>query len=121
MVKCNWFFKEAAIYAIVATGGKQYKVSPGQVIKVERLPGEEGTSVELGEVILIAEDGKIITGRPFLEGAKVKATILSQGKDQKVIVFKYKPKIRYRRKRGHRQPYTKLLIEQIILNEKSWG
>ena len=105
------------IYAIVASGGKQFRVSAGQVIDVERLAGDEGTSVDLNEVLLVADGEKVITGQPAIPGAKVKATIVGQGKHRKVIVFKYKSKVRYRRKRGHRQPYTRLAIDQIVLNE----
>ena len=102
------------IYAVIASGGKQYRVSPGQVIDVEQLPGDEGSLVELSEVLLVADGGKIVVGRPALEGARVRATIVSQGKQGKVIVFKYKPKVRYRRKRGHRQLYTRLMIDEIV-------
>lgn len=103
-------------YAIIATGGKQYRVSPGQVIDVEQIFGDEGSAVELDQVLLIAGGEKIIASQPDLAGARVRATIVSQGKHRKVIVFKYKPKVRYRRKRGHRQPYTRLIIDEIVLN-----
>ena len=102
------------IYAIVETGGKQYKVSPGQIIEVEQLPEDEGSIVELDRVLLVAEEDKFHIGRPVV-AARVRATVLGQGKGEKVIVFKYKPKVRYRRKRGHRQPYTKLVIDEIAV------
>ena len=104
------------IYAIVATGGKQHKVSPGQVIDVEQIPGDEGSSVELDNVLFVSDGDNITVGQPAVDGAKVKATIVRQDRKRKVIVFKYKNKIRYRRKRGHRQPYTRLSIDQIELN-----
>ena len=103
------------IYAIVETGGKQYKVSPGQIIEVEQLPEDEGSIVELDRVLLVAEEDKFHIGRPVV-AARVRATVLGQGKGEKVIVFKYKPKVRYRRKRGHRQPYTKLAIDEIAVD-----
>lgn len=104
------------IHAIVATGGKQYRVSEGKVIDVERLSGDEGTTVELSEVLLVADGEKVTVGQPTLAGAKVRATIVSQGRGKKVTVFKYKSKVRYRRKIGHRQPYTRLAIDQIALD-----
>lgn len=102
-----------AIYAVVETGGKQYKVSPGQTIDVEKL-SIEGDTVELEKVLLIADGDKVALGRPTIPGAKVVADVVGDGKGAKVIVFKYKPKVRYRVKRGHRQPYTRLVIKDII-------
>jgi large subunit ribosomal protein L21 len=107
------------VYALVETGGKQYKVAPGQVIKVERLPVDEGSQVELDRVLLVADSDKVQVGTPLIEGAKVVAEALGEGKGKKVIVFKYKPKVRYRRKTGHRQQYTKLAIKEITLGEAS--
>lgn len=104
------------IYAIVETGGKQHRVSPGQVIQVEKIPGDTGDVIELDNVLFIADDEKYTVGQPRLEGAKVKATILEHGKDKKIIVFKYKNKTRYRRKRGHRQHFTRLSIDDIVTN-----
>jgi large subunit ribosomal protein L21 len=102
------------IYAIVETGGKQYKVSPGQTIEVAELPEQQGSIVELDRVLLVADGDRLHIGTPVV-GAKVRATVLGQGKGEKVTVFKYKPKVRYRRKRGHRQPYTKLVIDEITV------
>jgi len=102
------------IYAIIETGSKQYKVAPNQKIEVERLNIPEGDTVDLDSVLFINDDGNVITGNPTIKGAKVKATSLGEFKGDKVTVFKYKPKVRYRRKRGHRQIYTKLLINKII-------
>ena len=106
--------QELVRYAIIQTGGKQYRVSEGQEIFVEKLDADEGATVELSEVLLVAEDGNITAGKPFVEGAKVVATVVKNGKGKKIIVFKYKPKKNYRRKKGHRQPYTKLRIDQIV-------
>lgn len=86
----------------------------GQTIEVERLPVEEGQTVELDDVRLIANGEKVTVGTPTVEGAKVRATVVGQGKGEKVIGMKYKPKVRYRRKIGHRQPYTALAIEEIL-------
>lgn len=102
------------MYAVVETGGKQYKVAPGQTVDVEKLPAEAGQTVELDRVLLISEDDKVAVGSPTVPGAKVIATVVEQVKGEKVIVFKYKPKTRYRRKTGHRQEYTRLAIKEIV-------
>jgi large subunit ribosomal protein L21 len=101
-------------YAIVETGGKQYKVAPGQKIDVSRLAVAEGEDVELSRVLLIVDDKDTVIGSPTIEGAKVTATCLGEGKDDKIIVFKYKPKVRYRRKTGHRQLHSRLEIKEIL-------
>ncbi|MEY7999030.1 50S ribosomal protein L21 [Clostridium sp. Mt-5] len=102
------------MYAVVATGGKQYKVSEGDVIYVERLEAEVDSTVELDRVLMVSkDDAGLVIGKPVVEGAKVDAKVLAQGKSKKIIVFKYKAKKDYRRKQGHRQPYTKLQIEKI--------
>lgn len=101
-------------YAIVETGGKQYRVSPGQKIDVDRLAVTGGNDVELSRVLLIADEKDTIVGSPAIEGAKVLATCVSEEKGDKVIVFKYKPKVRYRRKKGHRQIYSRLEIKEIV-------
>ena len=106
--------KKRDIYAIVETGGKQYKVSPGETIEVERLPAEGGSTIELDRVLLVADGGKVSVGRPTVEGTKVIAEVLGEGKGEKIIVFKYKPKVHYRRKTGHRQIYTRLVIKEIV-------
>ena len=105
------------IYAIVETGGKQYRVTPGQTIDVERLDVAEGDTVELDRVLLIADGDQVTVGQPTVEGAKVMATSQGEGKGKKIIVFKYKSKVRYRRKRGHRQLYTRLMIDKIVGSE----
>ena len=102
------------IYAIIETGGKQYKVTPGQTIDVERLDVGENNAVDLDKILLIADGDKVTVGSPTIEGAKVVATSRGEGKAKKIIVFKYKPKVRYRRKTGHRQLYTRLAIDKII-------
>ncbi len=101
------------MYAIVETGGKQYRVSPGTVLRVEKLDAAEGDRVFLDRVLAVGRDGELVVGTPYVEGAKVSATVRSQGKARKIIVFKYKPKKNYRRKKGHRQLYTELVIEDI--------
>jgi len=102
------------IYAIIETGGKQYRVNPGQTIDVERLDVAEGDTVELDRVLLIADGDRVTVGTPTVDGAKVVATSQGEGKGEKVIVFKYKPKVRYRKKTGHRQFYTRLVIDKIV-------
>ena len=102
------------IYAIIETGGKQYKVSPGQTVDVDRLDVAEGKTVELDKVLLLADDKKITVGTPTVSGAKVMATSQGEGKGKKIIVFKYKPKSRYSSKTGHRQMYTRLVIDKIV-------
>jgi large subunit ribosomal protein L21 len=98
------------VYAIVQTGGHQYKVAPGDTIEVEKLDAEPGADVELGEVLMVSNDDGVQIGTPLVSGAKVLARVVSQGKGQKLVVFKYKPKKRYRRKTGHRQNLTRLQI-----------
>jgi len=112
-------WRRKKIYAIIETGGKQYKVSPGQTIDVERLDVVEGNTVELDRVLLIADDDKVTVGTPIVDGAKVIATSLGEGKGKKIIVLKYKPKVRYRKKTGHRQLYTRLTIDKIVEPEGS--
>jgi len=114
LVECNRS-RRLEIYAIIETGGKQYKVSPGQTIDVERLDVAEGKKVELDKVLLIADGDKVTVGTPTVDGAKVVATSQGDGKGDKIIVFKYKPKVRYRKKTGHRQLYTRLIIDKITV------
>jgi len=102
------------IYAIIEVGGKQYKVAPKQKIEVERLDVPEGGTVELDKVLFIGGDKDTLVGNPVIKGAKVVATSLGEAKGEKVIAFKYKSKVRYRRKKGHRQTYTKILVNEII-------
>jgi len=101
------------MYAIIETGGKQYRVSQGDVLRVEKLPYAEGEVVELDKVMAVSKDGELTVGKPYVEGAKVMATVLQNGKADKIIVLKYKPKKNYRKKQGHRQPFTELQIDNI--------
>ncbi len=100
-------------YAIVHTGGKQYRVAAGDVIRVETIRGDEGDLVELEDVRMLCTGGDVTVGAPSVTGAKVTAQIVGAGRGEKVTVFRYKPKTRYRRKNGHRQPYTDLRITSI--------
>lgn len=102
-------------YAIVQTGGKQYRVETGDTIRVESLPVHTGEVIEVGDVLAVSQDGDITIGTPTVEGAKVRAQVMSQGRDKKIVVFKYKNKTRYRRKTGHRQMYTEIKITDITL------
>ena len=101
------------MYAIIATGGKQYQVKEGDVIYVEKLDVEVDATVELNSVLAVGKEDGIVVGKPVVEGANVVAKVLAQGKAKKIIVFKYKRKKDYRRKQGHRQPFTKIQIEKI--------
>ena len=101
------------MYAIIATGGKQYRVSEGDVIFVEKLAGEVDDALVFTDVLTVVQDGDVKIGAPFIEGAKVTAKVLKQDKNKKIIIYKYKSKANYRRKTGHRQPYTKVSIEKI--------
>ena len=101
------------MYAIVKTVGKQYKVAQGDVLFVEKLEANEGDVVTLDQVLAVAGENGLTVGAPVVEGATVTAKVVAQGKAKKVIVYKYKAKKDYRRKQGHRQPYTKLVIESI--------
>ena len=101
------------MYAVIATGGKQYRVAEGDVLFVEKLAGELDEQVVFSDVLTVVEDGSVKIGTPYLAGAKVTAKVLKQGKDKKILVYKYKSKANYRRRQGHRQPYTKVSLEKI--------
>lgn len=103
------------MYAIIATGGKQYKVTAGDKIRVEKLDVEVGSKVTFDQVLMISAD-QVCVGSPCVEGACVEAEVTDQGKGKKVIVYKYKPKSGYHKKNGHRQLYTELVINKVILN-----
>ena len=101
-------------FAVIKTGGKQYKVAQGDVLKVEKLTGDE--TVTFDQVLLLADGDKVSIGAPTVPGASVQATILENGKAKKKIVFRYKSKTRYKKKKGHRQAYTKVQITKISPN-----
>lgn len=102
------------MYAIIESGGRQYRAEEGHSFSVEKLPYEVGQQIELDKVLLVADGEHVSVGRPYLEGARIKATIVDQYRGPKIFVWKYKPKIRYRRRRGHRQYYTRLRIDEIL-------
>jgi large subunit ribosomal protein L21 len=102
-------------FAVVQTGGKQYRVQPGDVLDVERLYLDVGAPVDLSDVRLIAGDGEFLVGSPQVEGALVRAQVMEHLRGPKLVIFKYKPKTRYRRKTGHRQELTRLQIEDLVL------
>ena len=106
-------------YAVFKTGGKQYRVKPGDTLDVERLPLEVEGAAEFGEVLAVSDGGEVTFGAPFVPGARVLAQVQSHYRDRKIIVFKYKAKTRYRRKKSHRQAYTRLLIQDIRLETKA--
>lgn len=101
------------MYAVIETGGKQYRVEPGQIIRVEKLYTQKGDTFVFDRVLMFVDGENVKIGSPLVEGATVKATVLVQDKSRKIIVFKYKPKKRIRTKTGHRQPFTELRIESL--------
>ncbi|SKA94604.1 LSU ribosomal protein L21P [Caloramator quimbayensis] len=101
------------MYAVILTGGKQYRVQEGDIIFVEKIAADVDSTVEINDVLVVSKDGKLVVGKPTVEGAKVTAKVLKQGKAKKIIVFKFKHKKDYKKKQGHRQPYTQLKIEKI--------
>ncbi len=102
------------MYAVIEACGKQYKVTKGDVVFFEKLDAEEGKKVTFDKVVLVSDEGKVEVGAPYVKGIKVEGKVVAHGKGKKIIVFKYKPKKNYRRKQGHRQPYTKVEITDII-------
>ncbi len=104
---------EAAMYAVIQTGGKQYKVSEGARLKVEKLDAEIGSDIELKDVLMMVDGADVKVGRPFLDSASVKATVVEHGKGRKVVVFKKKRRKGYKVKRGHRQHYTTIQVKAI--------
>lgn len=103
------------MYAVIESCGKQYKVAEGDVVFFEKLDVEEGKKVTFDKVVLLSEEGKVEVGAPYVKGIKVEGKVVAHGKGKKIIVFKYKAKKNYRRKQGHRQPYTKVEITAIKL------
>jgi large subunit ribosomal protein L21 len=102
------------MYAIIQTGGKQYRVQEGDVLTIEKLDAAEGADVEFDQVLTVVKDGSVEIGKPVVAGAKVTGKVVAQGKAKKILVFKYKAKSNYRRRQGHRQPFTKVVIEKIL-------
>lgn len=102
------------MYAIVRSGGRQYRVEQGRYLDVEKLPYDEGEAIELDEVLLIGDGDNTVIGQPTVEGAKVKATVMSQWRNKKQVVYKYNQRTNYRRKKSHRHHYTRLMIDEII-------
>lgn len=100
-------------YAIIETGGKQYRVQAGETVRIEKLVAGEGDTVVLDKVLAVSKDGQLTVGAPYVAGAKVTASVKAQGKAPKIIVFKYHNKTNYRRKTGHRQPFTAVTIQSI--------
>lgn len=101
------------MYAIIETGGKQYRVSEGDVVFIEKVEVAEGEAVEFDRVLTVVTDSNVVVGKPVVTGAKVTGKVVSHGKGKKILVFKYKAKSNYRRRQGHRQPFTKVMIEKI--------
>jgi len=101
------------MYAVIKTGGKQYKVTEGQTLKVEKLPVDEGGSVELDEVLMIADGDDVKVGSPFIDGGKVSATVKSQGRGKKIEIIKFRRRKHYRKQQGHRQSFTEIQIDKI--------
>jgi len=104
------------MFAVIETGGKQYRVQQGSVIMVEKLPANVGEVVQFSEVLAVGQGSDVTFGTPILANVSVAAKVVEQGKEKKVIVFRYKAKSRYRKKNGHRQPFTKLVVESITVN-----
>jgi large subunit ribosomal protein L21 len=102
------------MYAVIRSGGKQYTVRPGETLDVEKIEGDAGSSVELTDVLMVADGDTVTVGSPLVSGARVVADIVEHGKHKKIIVFKYKPKIRYRKRTGHRQQFTRLAVREIV-------
>ena len=103
------------MYAVIRSGGKQYRVAPGQTIRLETVAGEVGAKVELGDVLLVENEGNVKVGSPLVANAKVQATVLEHDRAKKILVFKKKRKKQYRRTQGHRQDYTAVRIDNIIV------
>jgi len=103
------------VYAIIESGGRQYRAEEGHSFSVEKLPYEVGQQIELDKVLLLANDDGVKIGQPVVDGVTIKATVVEQYRGKKIFVWKYKPKKRYRRRQGHRQYYTRLRIDEIVI------
>ncbi|MCY3569008.1 MAG: 50S ribosomal protein L21 [Chloroflexi bacterium] len=108
------------VYAVIRSGGKQYRVSPGQRLKLERLDGAAGDRVTFSDVLLVSGGGEVAVGAPTVESASVSGEIVEQGRGRKIRVFKYKNKTRYRRLRGHRQLHTAVRVDEVSLGDQTW-
>ena len=108
------------VYAVIRSGGKQYRVSPGQVVTLERLDGDAGDPIQFNDVLLVNSGGDIAIGAPTVESAAVNGEIVEQGRGRKIHVFKYKNKTRYRRLRGHRQLQTAVRVHEVSLGDQRW-
>jgi large subunit ribosomal protein L21 len=104
------------MYAVIKTGGKQYRVTPGEKLKVEKLAGDVGSDVVIDEVLMVADGDNVTVGAPVVKGASVKATVVSHGRHDKVMIFKMRRRKHYRKTQGHRQDYTEIQIQQIAAN-----
>jgi len=103
------------MYEVIRTGGRQFRAEVGKTLDVERLPGEVNDRFDITDVLLVEDGDNTVIGQPLVEGAKVRVSVLEQGRGKKIIVFKYRQRTNYRRKQGHRQYYTRLLVEDISL------
>jgi large subunit ribosomal protein L21 len=103
------------MYAVIRSGGKQYRVAPGQTIRLEKVAGDVGSKVELGDVLLVESEGNIKVGSPLVANAKIQATVVEHDRAKKILVFKKKRKKQYRRTQGHRQDYTSVRIDSITV------
>ena len=101
------------MYAVIKTGGKQYRVSPGETLKIETIPGDVGSGIELDKVLMVADGDKLSVGKPLLSGATVKATIVAHGRADKVRIFKMRRRKHYQKNQGHRQNYTEIRIDSV--------
>lgn len=109
------------VYAVIRSGGKQYRVSPGQRITLERLDGDAGDAISFDDVLLVSGGGEVAVGTPTVAAASVSGEIVEQGRGRKINVFKYKSKTRYRRLRGHRQLHTSVLVNEVALGDQVWS
>lgn len=109
------------VYAVIRSGGKQYRVSPGQRVTLERLDGDAGDAISFDDVLLVSGGGEVAVGTPTVEAASVSGEIVEQGRGRKINVFKYKSKTRYRRLRGHRQLQTSVLVNEVALGDQVWS
>lgn len=103
------------MYAILANGGKQYRVSEGDLVTLEKISAQPGSTVVFPEVLAVGGEGQLVVGKPYVENASITVRVIGHGKAKKILVFKYKAKKNYRRKQGHRQPFTRVAIEKIAL------